>query len=90
MHTYTYTHTYAKISLQNVFFRTHGTAKHINHVKHDIENFDGILPLPNGSRVIEIKTSSNDFLQIRYVNFFFDAFSNELVVYRRKIEGSKN
>ena len=41
----------------------------------------------------EVRTStniSNDFLQTPYKNFFFDAFSDVIVVYDRKNDGSPN
>ena len=40
--------------------------------------------------VLSIKNSFNGFRQIRYINFFLDAFSNVLIVHYRKIDENPN
>ena len=39
---------------------------------------------------ISMKDDSKDFLQIRHINFFLDAFPNELIVHKSKIDGYPN
>ena len=69
-YTHRYIHTHRPISKKNFFF-THWTRKHINQVKTRHRKFwpKTIFPLPNGSRVIEVKKEMKELLELGFIYF---------------------